>query len=65
MIERAANPVSQEMDTWRPVVKGMLTIVEEEEAAGGTDPNGDLDGMTNAEKKKAGQLTALRLFDCL
>jgi hypothetical protein len=53
------------MDKWRPVVKGMLSIASDEAAAGGDDPNADLDGMSNMERKAAGRLAALRLFDCL
>ncbi|KAL8739453.1 MAG: hypothetical protein Q9190_007745 [Brigantiaea leucoxantha] len=49
---------------WRPVVKGMLVLAEEE-GEGSEEPNGDLDGMSNAERKAAGRLAALRLFDCL
>jgi len=50
---------------WRPVVKGMLALAEEEGGEGSEEPNGDLDGMSNAERKAAGRLAALRLFDCL
>ena len=45
------------------MVKGMLLLAEEEN--GSEEPNGDLDGMSNAERKAAGRLAALRLFDCL
>lgn len=46
------------------MVKGMLTLAEEE---GGSveEPNGDLDGMSNTERKAAGRSAALRLFECL
>ncbi|CRK11918.1 hypothetical protein BN1723_005343 [Verticillium longisporum] len=54
-----------DMDKWRPVVKGILTIAEEEEKEGGDDPNKDLDGLRNAKRKAAGRAAALRLFDCL
>ena len=52
------------MNKWRPIVKGMLLLAQEEAAAGGDDFNSDLDSMSNAERKSAGRLAALRLFDC-
>jgi len=47
------------------VVKGMLLLAEEEMTGGSEEPNGDLEGMSNADRKAAGRLAALRLFDCL
>ena len=40
----------------------MLNLAKED---GSEEPNGDLVGMSRADRKAAGRLAAVRLFDCL